>query len=54
MCNASEKFPHTLERHRGIAIKLICCVARDKNIDFMAKPYSHIIVAASLNARLNS
>ena len=30
---------------------LIQCVAHDKNIDFMAKRYSHLIVAASLNAK---
>ena len=30
---------------------LIRCVAHDKNIDFMAKRYSHIIVAACLNAK---
>ena len=36
---------------------LIRCVAHDKNIDFMEKRYSHVIVAMCLNAkkhRLNS
>ena len=30
---------------------LIRCVTHDKNMDFVAKRYSHIVVAACLNAR---
>ena len=30
---------------------LMQCVAHNKNIDFMAKHYSHVIVAACLNAK---
>ena len=49
-----QQIPDAIKVQKSCGCKvhlLIRCVAHDKNIDFMAKRYSDIIVAACLNAK---